>query len=278
MTDVLAVALERTASWPVPAVSVAVVLPDDSVHMVGDADRPFALASISKMFVGWASLIAVEEGTLDLDQAAGQPGSTVRHLLAHAGGYGFNGDAPIVKPGVRRIYSNTGIELAASTLGDAAAMPFEHYLREAVFEPLGMTHTTLAGSPAYGMRSSLTDLVRFVCELRRPVTLSENGHRQYSTVQFPGLSGVVPGFGRYDDCPWGLATEIKGAKSPHWTGFSNSPNTFGHFGGAGTMLWVDPDIGAACIALTDLDFDRWSEDAKRLWPELSDAIVAAASA
>lgn len=278
MTDPAAAALSLTASWPVPSVAAAAVLPDGSVHTVGDVDRRFALASISKMFVGWAVLVAHEEGTLDLDQPAGQPGCTVRHLLAHAGGYGFDGDDPIAKPGQRRTYSNTGIELAAAALVDAADMPFEQYLNEAVFVPLGMSQTTLTGSPAYGMRSTVADLLRFVAELRHSVTLSEEGRQLFHTVQFPGLTGVVPGFGRYADCTWGLGTEIKGAKSPHWTGTTNSPATFGHFGGAGTMLWVDPVADSACIALTDLDFDRWSDDAKRVWPELSDAILAAGRA
>ena len=40
----------------------------------------------------WATLIAVEEGVGTLEQPAGQPGCTLRHLLAHAGGYGFDPD------------------------------------------------------------------------------------------------------------------------------------------------------------------------------------------
>ena len=68
--------------------------------------------------------------------------------------------------------------------------------------------------------------------------------------------------------------EIHGAKHPHWMGATNSPAAFGHFGGAGTMLWIDPVARVSVIALTDRSFDEWATDALRLWPELSDAVVA----
>jgi hypothetical protein len=101
-------ALRLTAAWPVPHVAAAVVLPDDSVSTIGDVDLPFRLASITKVLSSWAMLIAVEEGIVSLDQPAGQPGCTLRHLLAHAGGYPFDGVEPISPPARRRIYSNRG--------------------------------------------------------------------------------------------------------------------------------------------------------------------------
>ena len=110
-------ALQLTARWPVPNVAAAVLLPDGSVATIGDTSRTFRIASIAKMLVGWTLLVADEEGTLALDTPAGQPGCTVRHLMAHAGGYAFDGPDPIAKPGVRRIYSNTGIDLAAAAPG-----------------------------------------------------------------------------------------------------------------------------------------------------------------
>lgn len=276
MTNAAAEALARTASWPVPHVAAAAVLPDGSVLSEGDTNRRFALASISKMLVGYTLVIAAEEGSLSLDAPAGQPGCTIRHLLAHAGGYAFDGPTPIARPGGRRIYSNTGIELAADALSSATGIEFAQYLQEAVLDPLGMNSTTLVGSPAHGMSSTVDDLLRFVHELRSSRLLSAEGARSYRSVQFTGLAGIVPGFGRFDDCPWGLATEIRGGKQPHWTGSRNSPATFGHFGGAGTMLWLDPAINVACIALADLDFDRWADVARREWPALSDSIIAAA--
>jgi CubicO group peptidase (beta-lactamase class C family) len=46
--------------------------------------------------------------------------------------------------------------------------------------------------------------------------------------------------------------------------------TFGHFGGSGTFLWVDPDRRLALAVLTDFEFGQWALDA---WPRLSDAVI-----
>ena len=271
-------ALAATDRWPVHTVAAAAVMPDGTVATVGPIDAPFRLASLSKLLVAWAMLVACEEGTVHLDQPAGQPGCTLRHLLSHAGGYAFDGPTPIAKPGVRRIYSNSGIELAAAALVEAAGMPFEAYLREAVLAPLGMSATQLRGSPAHGVTSTVADLVLFVAELRAPRLVHPNTAHAFRSVQYPGLAGIVPGVGRYDDCQWGLGAEIRGNKQPHWTGTLNSPETFGHFGGAGTLLWVDPGVQVACLALTDRPFDEWSSVALQLWPALADAVITEARA
>jgi CubicO group peptidase (beta-lactamase class C family) len=276
--------LELVRTWPVPHVSAAIVRFIDglpaSVTTEGDGARQYRIASISKPITAWAALIGVEEGLLSLDTAVGQPGCTLRHLLAHAGGYGFDGDAPISAPGRRRVYSNTGIELAADALAQAAGMPFGAYLREAVLEPLGMARTELRGSPAHGVHSTVDDLVRFVAETVTPQLLSAATARAAVAPVFPELAGIVPGVGRYPHNTWGLGFEVRDHKAPHWTGSRNSPATFGHFGGAGTLLWVDPgesfDRATACIALTDRPFDEWAAEALQLWPALSDAVLAEA--
>jgi len=271
-------ALALTAQWPVPTVAAAVVLPDGTIESVGDLDHPFRLASIAKLLVGWTMLVAVEEGTVSLDQPAGQAGCTLRHLLAHAGGYAFDGPDPIARPGQRRIYSNTGIEVAAAALADAAGMPYSDYQHEALLQPLGMTATTLQGSPAHGVRSTVRDLLTLITELRAPRLLAPETAGLFSTVQYPGLPGLVPGVGRYADCSWGVTAEIRGSKQPHWTGSRNSEATYGHFGGAGTLLWVDPGAHIALVALTDRRFDDWSAIALQAWPQLADAVLAEAGA
>ena len=222
--------------------------------------------------------MAVEEGIVTLDQPVGQPGCTLRHLLSHAGGYGFDGAEPIARPERNRIYSNTGVEMAAATVADAAGIAFGDYLDEAVLQPLGMAATTLDGSPAHRMRSTAADLSRFATEIRTPTLISTATANEATTVQFPDLNGIIPGVGRFAPCPWGLGFEVRGTKQPHWTGTTNSPTTFGHFGGAGTFIWVDPAVGVACIALTDRAFDEWSEAALSMWPVFSDAVLAEATA
>lgn len=263
-----------TATWPVDNVATAVVASNGSVASSGDQQLRFRIASVAKPITTWACLIATEEGIVGLDQPVGQPGCTLRHLLAHAGGYPFDGGAPITGPERTRIYSNTGIELAADLVAQAAGMPFADYLHEAVIRPLGMSQTVLNGSPAHRMWSCAADLVRFVAEVRAPRLISPATAAEATTSQFPTLSGIVPGIGRFAPCPWGLGFEIRGEKHPHWTGTRNSPRTFGHFGGAGTFLWVDPAVGVACIALTDRAFDDWAPEALRVWPAFSDAVLA----
>ncbi|MGH9134202.1 MAG: serine hydrolase domain-containing protein [Ilumatobacteraceae bacterium] len=271
-------ALHQVTGWPVDNVAALVIRPGHDLESIGDLTHEYRLASISKPLMAWATLVAVEEGIVALDGAPRhvevQPGCTLRHLLSHAGGYAFDGAAPISPPERRRIYSNTGIELAATEVAAAAGMPFEQYLREAVFEPLGMAATELRGSPAHGVRGTAADLGTFAAELLRPALLAPTTTADAFRPQYPDLAGIVPDVGRFTPCPWGLGVEIHGAKHPHWMGRTNSPETFGHFGGSGTMMWVDPVADCALVALTDRPTDGWMTDALRLWPELSDAVLA----
>jgi CubicO group peptidase (beta-lactamase class C family) len=87
---------------------------------------------------------------------------------------------------------------------------------------------------------------------------------------YPGLKGVLPGVGSFDPLDWGLGFEIRDGKTPHWTGTRNAPSTFGHFGGSGTFLWVDPTLDVALVCLTDREFDDWALEA---WPPFSDAVI-----
>jgi CubicO group peptidase (beta-lactamase class C family) len=264
-------ALDLVASWPVAAVAAAVVDAGGVREGVGDTGWATRIASVTKPLVAYACLVAVEEQTLALDQPAGPPGSTVRHLLAHASGLPFQGSIPIAPPGKRRIYSNTGFELLGDTLAAAADMSVATYLREAVLTPLGMAATELRGSPAKDARSSVDDLVAFARELLAPTLVTPGTLADATSEQFPGLAGVVPDLGSYDPNPWGLGFELRGKKSPHWMAPDGSPRTFGHFGGSGTFLWVDPDAHVACVVLTDREFDEW---APPLWSALSSAVLA----
>jgi CubicO group peptidase (beta-lactamase class C family) len=196
----------------------------------------------------------------------------VRHLLPHASGLPPDGRTPIARPGERRIYSNAGFELLAESVAAAAEMPFEEYLRLAVLEPLGLG-VRLRGSAASGIVGVLDDLAALGRELLAPSLVASETLREATTVQFSGLVGVLPGFGRMEPNDWGLGFELRDAKSPHWTGARNSPRTFGHFGRSGTFLWVDPEAKLALACLTDRTFGDW---AKQAWPRLADAVLAEA--
>jgi len=268
-------ALDALEDWPVPAAAGAVVGPSGVLAGHGDTERQFALASVSKLLVARAAQIAIEEGAVDLDTAAGPPGSTVRHLLAHASGLAMDSDETLAKPGARRIYSNYGFGVLAETVQRAAGIEFGRYLAEAVFEPLDMTATRLDGgaqAAGFGATSTVADLAAFAGDLLTPTTVSAQMHADATTVQFPGLNGVLPGYGQQRPNDWGLGFEIKDAKSPHWTGAKNSAASYGHFGQSGTLIWADPAAKLALVVLTDRDFGDW---ALPLWPALSDRVLAA---
>lgn len=280
-------ALDRISQWPVDTVAAAVVrlgddLPGglDVLDSEGPTGHVFRLASIGKTMATWATLVAVEEGTVSLDDALDDGVDdghvrTVRHALAHAAGYGFDAGSPTAAPERRRTYGNLAFELVADHVAAASGMPFADYLSVGVFEPLAMTSSSLDGSPATQVHSTVDDVARFLAETVTPVLVTAETAAEARRVQWPDLGGIVPGVGRFETCPWGLGFEIRGDKSPHWTSRANSHATYGHFGGAGTMTWVDPAIDPAIgvVALTDRSFDEWADDALTLWPELGDAVL-----
>jgi CubicO group peptidase (beta-lactamase class C family) len=264
-------ALHQIDAWDVPFAAAGVTRAGGLVATRGDTARAVRLASVSKPVTALAILVAAEEGVVELDEPAGPPGATVRHLLAHASGLPFEGETPIAPPGRRRIYSNEGFRVVAEHLARRAEMPFAEYVRAAVVEPLGLSLDP-TGHPGAGMHASLADVLALGRELLEPHLVARETHAEMTSVQFPGLDGVLPDFGRFSPLDWGLGVELKGAKAGHWSGERTSARTFGHFGGSGTFLWVDPQLGAACAVLTTREFGDWAKEA---WPRLSDAVVSA---
>lgn len=265
MSDVL----DAVDSWGA-ANATAVVLDRSGVRDAhGATDHVYEVASVTKLVTAYAALIAVEEGALTLDDAAGPPGATVRHLLCHASGLDFDTPRVLAAPGTRRIYSNTGYDALAAHVEASSGIPVDEYVRDAVLAPLGMASASLQGSAAKDLRASADDLARFAAELLAPTLLHPTTWADATSAQYPELAGVLPGWGRQDPCPWGLGPELRGTKAPHWTGATAPPSTYGHFGGSGTFLWVDPTVGLACLVLTDRTFGDWAVD---VWPGFSDLV------
>ena len=262
-------ALRQIEAWSAPHAAAAFVRPGNVVAEHGERDHVFRWASVTKPATALATLVAVEEGSVDLDEEAGPPGSTVRHLLAHASGLPFDQGLPIARPGQRRIYSEYGFEVLAAHVEERTEIAFADYLAAAVFSPLGMG-AELRGSAGSHVYGTLRDLVLFAGELLRPTLVAPETLDEATVVHFPGLKGVLPGFGRFDPLDWGLGFELKDGKPGHWSGNLTSPRTFGHFGGSGTFLWVDPELDAALACLTDRDFGEWATSA---WPAFSDAVL-----
>jgi CubicO group peptidase (beta-lactamase class C family) len=280
-------ALDQLADWPVPNCAAAVVGPGGLLATAGEQGMRFPLASVTKPLTGLAALVAVQEGALELDQPIGEPiggrllipaelveqlpGATLGHLLAHASGLAPERWRRGAAVGSRRIYSNAGFELIGDLVAAATEIPFADYLAEAVFRPLRMTSAELVGSPARNGIGSVADLTGLLGELLSPSGLLHPAIQQAATsVQFPGLPGVLPGYGGQRDNAWGYGFEIRADKQPHWMSARNSPESYGHFGQSGTMFWVDPVAGLGLVALADRPFGDWAIQA---WPRLAGAVL-----
>ncbi|HEY3736241.1 MAG TPA: serine hydrolase [Jatrophihabitans sp.] len=268
------VALAAVPSWPVADAGAAVVGPDGVLAAVGDLDRRFTLASVTKPLASLAILVAVEEEALELSAPADEdvvPGATLRHLLSHASGLAPERMLRSFPPATRRVYSNVGIDRAGELVADATGMPFSTYFDQALVQPLALRGTSLPGLPSRDGISTVADIARVIQELLSPTgLLSRQTLDELGSVQYPGLRGVLPGFGQQDPNDWGLGFEIRGHKSPHWTGTTNSPRTYGHFGQRGTMFWIDPEVNLGVVALSDRDFGPWAAE---VWPVLGDAVL-----
>jgi CubicO group peptidase (beta-lactamase class C family) len=164
---------------------------------VDPASTIFRLASISKLFT-WISVMQLEEqGKLNLDTDVNQyldfqirpafnKPVTLRNLMTHTGGFEETIDDIIITnpkgaislrdylianqpmriypPGEIPAYSNYGVGLASYIVQRTSGEPFEQYVQEHIFGPLGMTHSSfyqplqksLAALPSEGYRSNTT--------------------------------------------------------------------------------------------------------------------------
>lgn len=243
------------------------------IARAGDVDAVHPLASVTKPLVVWSALVAVDRGLLALDDPAGPglPGATIAHLMSHSSGVAFDSPAVLAAPGTRRVYSNFGIEILGQRLQEATATPLEAWVETTVLEPLGMASVLVPGSPAYSGSGTAADLSVFARELAAPRLVSADLAALARTPFLPQLDGVLPGYGRQVPNGFGLGLEVRGHKSPHWTGSRNSPATFGHFGQSGSFIWVDPVAGRQAVFLGAEPFGRAHAAA---WPVLNDQILA----
>ena len=146
---------------------------DLEAHVAATPRTNFRLASVTKQFTAAAILLLAEDGKLSLDDplrkwlpslpAATDP-ITLRQVLSHASGLVDYEDvmAPdateqvhdidvlhlletqdrlYFAPGTDYRYSNSGYALLALVVGKASGKDFATFLRDRIFQPLGMAHT-----------------------------------------------------------------------------------------------------------------------------------------
>ena len=271
--------LTEVQGWEPETVAVGVTDRTATVATNGPLDRRLWLASVTKPLSAYGVLLAAADGYLRLDEPVEVPGTfeevTVRHLLAHAGGLAATPGGNHRAPAQRRIYADWGYGVLSELVEQRVGLPFADHLAIEVFEPLGMARTTLEGAAGHGGRGTVGDLLRFARELLAPTLLPAALLTEASRVAYPGLEGVVPGYGRRSPNDWGLGFEIKGSKDDHWMGRLLPPEAFGHFGRSGSFLWVDPTRGVAAAELADKEFGPW---AREVWGDFNDRVVAALDA
>ncbi|EEH64437.1 beta-lactamase [Gleimia coleocanis DSM 15436] len=219
----------------------------------GDLVAVFPFASVTKLFASRAILMAVERGFIGLDEvrAVGIPAeeTSLRALLSHVSGVSFSGPERVSVVGQKRTYTNYAIEVAGDWVAERMHVPFMDWLDEAVIGGLFLEDTYVEGSCAHAGMGSVRDLVTFGRELLNPRLISSALAVEARTVQWPGIRGVTPGFGSYPDNTWGLGMEIRRDKERTWFPSLSEGATFGHFGQAGSFLWVAPEsrFGAAFL-------------------------------
>ena len=176
---------------------------------------------------------------------------------------------PGARPGERRIYSNVGYEALAEHIAQRAETPFADSLASGVLQPLGM-QAELRGSPAADLHGSLDDLVRVRARAPAPDPRrgGDSGGGDDGAVLRP--RGRAAGLRPLRSEPLGPRLRAARRQVTALDRAGKSPRTFGHFGGSGTFLWVDPERGLALGVLTDLEFGDWAKEA---WPRLSDAVL-----
>ncbi len=248
--------------WPGPAAAAVVRLVDGSAQVVdrsGDLEARRPWASVSKLAVALAVGVDVDRGRCRYEQPLGPLGSTLAHLLSHSGGYGLETTDRTVPAGTRRVYSNVGVDLAVAAVAEGAPPP--RWLEERVFGPLGMASAHLEGRPSAGVVGSTRDLATFAGAwlLARPFSAATRD--RIITPFLPQLDGIVPGFGRFRPCPWGLGPEVRGSKE-HWMGDWSSDSA-GHFGQSGALALFNVREGIAVVATSAVPFGPW---AVTLWP------------
>ncbi len=259
----------------------------------------FLLASITKPMTATAVMQLVERGELRLSdpvqrhipefRGGGREKVLIRHLLTHTSGLpdmlpenielrkrhapladfiaGTCRTPLLFEPGTQVSYQSMGILLGAAIVERIAKKPLPEYLREHLFQPLGMKQTSLGlgkrrpgdtmqsqveersdydwnssywrnlAAPWGGAHATAEDVgtfLRFFSAPDRAPVLKPETARQMTTDQTPGMKQR-----------WGLGFRL--GPEPHGRGCS--PSTYGHSGSTGTLSWHDPQRDLTFVLL-----------------------------
>jgi CubicO group peptidase (beta-lactamase class C family) len=284
------------------AVGVADVEADRAMQ----PDTMFAIASMTKPITATAVMILRDEGKLALDDPVAkylpefgevklqdQPPQrpiTLRDLMTHTAGLGGGQQnegslaataaaiarRPLLfQPGAKWSYS-PGLTVCGRVVEVVADQPFEKFLDQRIFQPLGMKDTTFFPDEAQQRRlarlykpgaqpASLEATTHWLSDLGADRTPNPSGGLFSTAADMARFYQMVLDGGRYggkqivseesvremtrcqtgdlttgftDGNCWGLGWCI--VRQPQGVTAMLSPGTFGHGGAFGTQGWVDP--------------------------------------
>ncbi|HRE80310.1 MAG TPA: serine hydrolase domain-containing protein [Opitutaceae bacterium] len=295
---------------------------DLETQRVMRADTLFWIASMSKPVTAAAVLRLQDEGKLNVNDLverylpefaslttpSGQPARlTLAQLLSHTSGLAESSGQSAVKavtladlipqfvasptlfePGTRWKYSQSSINTAARIVEVVSGRPFDVYLNEQFFGPLGMKDTTfyptaeqrarlvtayrkdaatneLKASPPRidihvrerpplgngGLFSTAQDYARFCRMLLNEGSLEGRNYLKPETVR--QMRTIVTGdlvAGFLPGAPGhGWGLGCGVVREPQGVTAMLSPGTFGHGGAWGTQAWIDPVKGVAYLLM-----------------------------
>lgn len=297
-------------------------------------DAPFIVASITKPVVCMGAMLLLDQGVITLDDsvaryvpafaARGKQSITLRHLMTHTSGLPDQLEQnialrqqhaglghfvaavcalePLFEPGTRVSYQSMGLLMLGHLMEAVTGQPLRQFLRENLFEPLGMIGTTLAmpdgglatsarandspvdtqssvesdwgwnsdywrdlGAPWGGLHATAGDLSRLLQHMlgARPGPLSPAARRAMVCDQIATMPRISPEQRLTDR--WGLGWRLGAASQ----GDLASRDAFGHTGATGTLFWADPETGLSCVLLTN------QPSIHRLFARYSNAIASA---
>jgi len=303
-------------------------------------DALFLVASLTKPVTVSAAMLLVERGLMALDDrvadyvpnfaANGKQDVRIRHLMTHTSGLpdmppnnlqlrkdqkplsafveAACGVPLLFDPGTNVSYQSMGTAMLGEIVHQVAGIALTEFLRKEIFEPLGMSDTSLGWNPAKkeriaavrlpknatihetvwntpywlgfgapwgGLITSPTDYARFCLlmlsdgQLDGTRIFSRAAIRTMTTNQLAAMPRIPEEERRCR--PWGLGWRL------NWPGHSANfgdllgPRSYGHWGSTGTLCWMDPDTEALAVILTTQPQDPEG----RFLARLSNAICAA---
>lgn len=284
------------------------------------ADTIFDMRSVTKAVTAVAAMTLVAEGRIALDKPVAEhlpeveklearKPITLRHLLTHTAGLAHSAPAlerltetrhlplaevvsicveqPMIsEPGVRWSYSSAGFAIAARLVEVADGRPFDAFVHDRVFEPLGMKDSFF--HPPAKARKRLASLYSWdraqqrLKPWRRSLpekkwTYTSGDFGLYSTARdinrllrsmFGGATGVVPRplaeemlkphiEADIADVYQGLGWLVANSDSP-CKPLGIRTACFGHNGASGVAAWADPRRERTAVFLTQVFFAPWT--------------------